>query len=124
MITTDIPIEEYCKIFDGPNVRCINLINEHLWPSKQQRIEKLKSIGTVRKIKINDTSDFEDLSSSKLPWYKDSSNKLVEWHDVDSINLTVKEAAERFGDNQMGNRIDKELVDNLKNGITDNICII
>jgi hypothetical protein len=74
-------------------------------------------------MRITTTSDFEDLSSSKLPWYKDSSNKLVEWHDVECINLTVKEAAERFRDNQMGNKI-KEHVDNLKIGLTCDIYII
>jgi len=136
VITTNITIEEYCKIFD-PGVRCLNLINlgVGIFDTDSRRIEKLNAIGTARKMRINKTSDFEVLSSSKLPWYKNSSNKRVEWSDIDCINLTIKERAERFRDNQMGNKIEEDLdsleddeiekwVDNLKNGLTDNIYII
>ena len=124
MITTNISIEEYCKIFDS-GVRCLNLLNldRGIFDTDSGRIEKLKAIGTARKMRITTTSDFDDLSSSKLPWYKNSSNKRVEWSDIDCINLTIKEAAERFRDNQMGNKI-KEHVDNLKIGLTSDIFII
>jgi len=136
VITTDISIEEYCKIFDS-GVRCLSLLNldRGIFDTNSRRIEKLKAIGTARKMRINKTSDLEVLSSSKLPWYKDSSNKRVEWSDIDCIKLKIKERAEIFMLNQMGNKMteyldsieDEEIekwVENLKNGLTGNIPII